>query len=57
MKQQEELMSELRCATRLSVVPSGKPVGAEVRGVDLSRQLDEASLEAIRDAVDTHGMI
>lgn len=44
-------------ASRMEVIGSGKPVGAEVRGVDLAAELDDETIAAIRHAVDTHGMI
>jgi taurine dioxygenase len=50
-------MVEPRAIAGIEVVPSGKPVGAEVRGVDLAQPLDDDTIEAIRRAVDTHGMI
>jgi taurine dioxygenase len=42
---------------KVSVVSSGKPVGAEVRGVDLTQDLDQATFGAIRDALNEHGVI
>src|SRR5437867_6684855 len=34
----------------LLVIPSGGPLGAEIRGIDVSRPLDDASFQAIHDA-------
>lgn len=50
-------MSQPSGGAQLEVVPSGKPVGAEVVGLDLSQPLPDATVEAIRLAVDTHGMV
>ena len=41
----------------IDVIPSGAPVGAELRGVDLSRDLDDATFEAIERAYNEHGVI
>ncbi len=38
----------------VSVIPSGKALAADVRGVDLSRRLDDATLEQILDAWGQH---
>lgn len=50
-------MTAIAAAQRLEVVPSGKPVGAEIRGIDLASTLDDDAIAAIRRAVDEHGMI
>jgi len=42
---------------RLDVRYSGKPVGAEVLGIDLSRELDDATFAAIKQLFDSNGMI
>jgi taurine dioxygenase len=42
--EQEEIMSTV------SVIPSGKALAAEVRGVDLSKKLDDATFKLIVDA-------
>lgn len=39
---------------RMSVVPSGAALGAEIRGVDLSKPLDTRTIEAIMAAWDQH---
>lgn len=38
----------------MQVMPSGAALGAEVRGIDLSRSLDDPTLAAIRQAWDMH---
>lgn len=50
-------MTATAFAQRIEVIPSGKPVGAEVRGIDLAAPLNDARIAAIRAAVDAHGMI
>ena len=42
---------------RLDVVPTSKPVGAEIRGIDLSRELPEEAISQIRSALDDYGMV
>lgn len=42
---------------KLDIRNSGKPVGAEVRGIDLSQPLDEVTCRAIKDLLDRNGMI
>jgi taurine dioxygenase len=39
------------------IVPTGAAVGAEIRGVDLSVPLDDATFAAVEDAYDRHGVI
>jgi len=39
---------------RVQVVPSGGPVGAEIRGVDLSKPVDAVARETILDAFNRH---
>ena len=41
----------------IEIVPTGGPVGAEIRGVDLSRPLDEATFATIDAAYNRHGVI
>ena len=41
----------------VEVIPTGAALGAEIRGVDLSRPLDEASFAAIERAYNEHGVI
>ena len=42
---------------RVEVRATGKPVGAEVIGVNLARDLDEATFRSIKGALDENGMI
>ena len=42
---------------RVQVVPSGKAVGAEIRGVDLSQPVPDASKELMRQAWADHGVL
>ena len=46
-------MTEASHAT-IEVIPTGAPLGAEIRGVDLSEDLDTATIEAICRAWDEH---
>lgn len=41
----------------LSFIPTGKPVGAEVRGVDLNQDLDDATIAALRDGLHQYGLL
>jgi taurine dioxygenase len=41
----------------IEIIPADAPVGAEIRGVDLGRPLDDATFAAIEQAFDTHGVI
>ena len=41
----------------LKVVQSDAPVGAEIRGVDLSQPLNENTFGAVEDAYNEHGVI
>jgi len=41
----------------VTVVPSGKPVGAEVQGVDIAAGVDAATFEQVRDALHEHGVV
>ena len=43
-----------RPGLEIEVVPSGAPLGAEIRGLDLSRPLDRAAVAAIEDAWAEH---
>jgi taurine dioxygenase len=43
--------------SRIEVLPTDRPVGAEIRGVDLSRELDEETFRAIKEAIDGRGML
>jgi len=39
------------------IIPSPRPVGAEVRGLDLSEPLDAATVARVRDTLSKHGVI
>ena len=41
----------------IEIIPTGAALGAEIRGVDLARPLDDATFAAIEQAYDTHGVI
>jgi taurine dioxygenase len=41
----------------IEIVPTGAALGAEIRGVDLSSPLDEATFAAIENAYNDHGVI
>ncbi|HEX2940809.1 MAG TPA: TauD/TfdA family dioxygenase [Rhodopila sp.] len=41
----------------IKVMPTGAAVGAEIQGVDLAQQLDEATFAAIEDTYAEHGVI
>jgi taurine dioxygenase len=41
----------------LEIIPNRLPVGAELRGLDLSNALDAGTLEGVRRALDDYGMI
>ena len=41
----------------IEVVPTGKALGAEIRGVDLAQELDDATFRRIDDAFNEHGVI
>jgi len=41
----------------MTVVPSGAALGAEIRGVDLARDIDEGTFRRIEDAFNEHGVI
>ena len=43
--------------SRAEVIPTGAEAGAEIRGVDVARELDAASLEVIETALDRHGVV
>jgi taurine dioxygenase len=42
---------------QIQIVPTGPAVGAQIRGVDLSRPLDEATFGEVEAAFDAHGVI
>lgn len=41
----------------IDIIPTGAALGAEIRGVDLGRPLDEATFATIERAYDEHGVI
>ncbi len=41
----------------VEVIPTGAALGAEIRGVDLARPLDDTTFATIEDAYDNHGVI
>ena len=43
--------------TAITVIPSGVPIGAEIRGVDLSAPVDAPTCKAIRAALDEHSVL
>jgi len=43
--------------TKLEVVPSGAPVGAEIRGIDLSQPIDDATFGDIERAYARYGVL
>lgn len=43
--------------TRLDIISSGRPLGAEIRGVDLSQDLDDETARGIREALDRFGVV
>src|SRR3982751_1718369 len=49
--------SHVNAPENVQVVPSGKAVGAEIRGVDLSQPVPEATKELMRQAWGDHGVL
>ncbi len=43
--------------TAIEIIPSGAPLGAEVRGVDLSQPIDDATFRTIERAYAEHGVL
>jgi taurine dioxygenase len=41
----------------IEVIPTGTVIGAEIRGVNLAHQLDDATFAAVENAYNTHGVI
>jgi taurine dioxygenase len=41
----------------MEVVRTGRALGAEIRGVDLSQDVDDATFRRIDDAFNEHGLI
>ena len=50
-------MPALLSSPAITVVPSGAPLGAEIRGVDIAAGVDEATHRAIRDALHRHKVV
>ena len=44
-------------AQQMMVVPVSAAVGAEIRGIDISRPLPAPTVAALREALGTHGVI
>lgn len=42
---------------RVEVIPSGAPLGAEIRGVDLAQPLDAETFDAVRRAFDQYSVV
>lgn len=47
----------MRVAAGMSIVPTGAALGAEIRGVDLARNLDAETFHGIEDAFNHYGVI
>jgi len=43
--------------TEIEIIPSGAPLGAEIRGIDLSRPIDGAAFREIERAYAEHGVL
>jgi taurine dioxygenase len=41
----------------INILPAGAPVGAEIRGVDLSQSMGDAAFEAVETAFNEHGVV
>jgi taurine dioxygenase len=41
----------------IEIIPTGAALGAEIRGVDLAKPIDNATFAAIERAYDDHGVI
>jgi len=57
MSGREHQLVNRQAAAGMSVVPTGAALGAEIRGVDLARELDVATFEHIEDAFNRYGVI
>src|SRR5574341_1225546 len=49
--------SNLQTSGSMSIAPTGAALGAEIRGVDLARELDTATFRRIEDAFNRYGVI
>ncbi|MBI3042213.1 MAG: TauD/TfdA family dioxygenase [Betaproteobacteria bacterium] len=47
----------MQAAASMSIAPTGAALGAEIRGVDLARDLDSETFGRIEEAFDRHGVI
>jgi taurine dioxygenase len=43
--------------TPFELLPLGLTLGADIRGLDLSREIDQATADALRDALDTYAVL
>jgi taurine dioxygenase len=50
-------MGETMHTETIEIVPTGKAFGAEIRGLDLAREIDDATFREIDDAFNEHGVI
>jgi alpha-ketoglutarate-dependent taurine dioxygenase len=41
----------------VQVIPSGAAIGAEIRGVNLAQEFDDATFTAVENAYNAHGVI
>lgn len=41
----------------IEVIPTGAPIGAEVRGVNIAKGVDDATFKAVQDALHAHSVI
>ena len=55
--QTQAAQTQMNAPEHVQVVPSGKAVGTEIRGVDLSQPVPEASKELMRQAWADHGVL
>jgi len=55
--QTQAAQTQMNAPEHVQVVPSGKAVGAEIRGVDLSQAVPEATRELMRQAWADHGVL
>src|SRR5258706_11432622 len=47
----------MQAVAALSIVPTGEALGAEIRGVDLARDLDAETFRRVEDAFNQYGVI
>src|SRR5712671_3318876 len=41
----------------IEIVPTGRPAGAELRGIDFSKPLGDSDFESLRGALNEHAMV